>query len=625
MAEDISYRYDVFISYHPRDGDWVWEWLLPRLEQAGLRVCIDQNCFQPGAPVATEIERAVKESRRTLVVMTPAWVEGQWDQFEALLIHQKDPAARIRRLIPLLLKPCDPPDRIKLLQWVDLTDPDRQEEQLQRVVDDIKGVSALPELRRDAFPEPARQRWELRWYSVAGVAAVLTLVTLVTFIITQRQPRKLTSMPEKGFNVAVAPFAVLDANGKYMNRSNKGTEYAQEAAHFLQGEADALRDVTSQTVIIQGPDELIIPVLTEESAANFATQANAQVVLFGEIKKIGPDSWELTPKLYFREKAAATLVPELGGTYGFGAPFAFGENLAGTYIFDDTWRERMHALAPILIGLSCYLYGSASMYDRAAYFFEQAINTTWTKEEDGGQEILYFFLGNAYVAYATLIYDKNEEVYLQLLKKGEAAFRQAIRINPEYARSRNGLGNTLFLLATEPASKKQCDFDRLEAAYRSHQQATKAKIQPKTGHAIFDAELGMGRARSQQAIYCQRPDLLTAAADHLDEALRIYESAPAPEEQNSFNAMIAFGESGHLDLGEAWYLSQDPNAMPEQIRTKLENAREAFAKAKALDLMINKEESQKYIEGTVLELEKYTNCVLMNPSFPNSFQECNNP
>lgn len=80
MVEPTSYRYDVFISYHPRDGEWVWDWLLPRLEQAGLRVCIDQNCFQPGAPVATEIEQAVSESRRTLAVMTPAWVESQWDQ-----------------------------------------------------------------------------------------------------------------------------------------------------------------------------------------------------------------------------------------------------------------------------------------------------------------------------------------------------------------------------------------------------------------------------------------------------------------------------------------------------------------------------------------------------------------
>ena len=38
QAPGASYRYDVFISYHPREGDWVWEWLLPRLEDAGLQV-----------------------------------------------------------------------------------------------------------------------------------------------------------------------------------------------------------------------------------------------------------------------------------------------------------------------------------------------------------------------------------------------------------------------------------------------------------------------------------------------------------------------------------------------------------------------------------------------------------
>ncbi len=623
MAEPASYRYDVFISYHPRDGDWVWEWLLPRLEQAGLRVCIDQNCFQPGAPVATEIERAVSESRRTLVVMTPAWVESQWDQFEALLIHQKDAAARIRRLIPVLLKPCDPPDRIKLLQWVDLTEAERQEEQLGRVIDDIKGVSALPELRRDVFPEPKQRRWELRWFAMAGVAAVLTLVVLVGWIVTQRQPRKLTSMSGMGFNVAVAPFTVLDANGKYM-KSNKGTEYAKEVTRFLQGEADALHNVITQTVTIQGPDELVIPAVTEVNAADVAKQLKARILLFGQIKQIKPGSWELTPSLYFEEPAAA-LAPELGGIYGFGTPFSFGEDMAGNSVFDSTWQERMHALAPILTGLSFYSQGSANMYEHAIYFFEQAKNTTWAKKEDGGQEILYFFLGNAYVSYAVLIYDKNMNLYISLLKQGETAFRQAIRINQEYARPYNTLGNTLFLLATEPASEEQCNFDGLEAAYQSHQQATKARIQPKTGHALFDAELGMGRVRSQQAIYCQRPDLLAAAADHFSEVLRIYENDPAPQTRTSFNAMIAFGESGYLRLFNAFYLSNDSNVKPQKIKETLESAQVDFIKAKELSSKIDNEESKKYIENSVIEQEKYIECVLTHPSFPNSFQECYNP
>ena len=35
MAKQSGYLYDVFISHSPTDQEWVDEWLLPRLEQAG--------------------------------------------------------------------------------------------------------------------------------------------------------------------------------------------------------------------------------------------------------------------------------------------------------------------------------------------------------------------------------------------------------------------------------------------------------------------------------------------------------------------------------------------------------------------------------------------------------------
>ena len=50
MAETQEYRYDVFISYSHADKAWVSGELLPRLEEAGLKVCIDQRDFRPGAP-----------------------------------------------------------------------------------------------------------------------------------------------------------------------------------------------------------------------------------------------------------------------------------------------------------------------------------------------------------------------------------------------------------------------------------------------------------------------------------------------------------------------------------------------------------------------------------------------
>jgi hypothetical protein len=50
------FTYDVFISCSHADKDWVCTTLLPRLEQAGLRVCIDYCHFVPGRPALFNVQ-----------------------------------------------------------------------------------------------------------------------------------------------------------------------------------------------------------------------------------------------------------------------------------------------------------------------------------------------------------------------------------------------------------------------------------------------------------------------------------------------------------------------------------------------------------------------------------------
>lgn len=142
-----GFEYDVFISYSHRDGDWVWDWLVPRLKQEGLRICIDRECFEAGEPIVVAIERAVKTSRKTLLVLTPDYVASEWAESENLLVQTSDPAARRRRMIPLKLKECDLPERIKMLNYVDFTDPNRWGTEFQRLLTaigpplDAEGIS----------------------------------------------------------------------------------------------------------------------------------------------------------------------------------------------------------------------------------------------------------------------------------------------------------------------------------------------------------------------------------------------------------------------------------------------------------------------------------------------------
>ncbi len=144
MTEPSTYRYDVFISYSHADKDWVQGELLPRLESAGLKICIDYRDFEIGVPVLTNIERAVDGSRHTLALLTPGYVESEWCELEALLVGTGDPAGRRRKLFPVLLESCPLPKRLTTLTYADFTRPHDLADELDRLLKQLLALAAPP-------------------------------------------------------------------------------------------------------------------------------------------------------------------------------------------------------------------------------------------------------------------------------------------------------------------------------------------------------------------------------------------------------------------------------------------------------------------------------------------------
>jgi len=122
MQDQLEFEYDVFISYSSHDKEWVREELLKIIEEVGLRVFIDFRDFQGGAPSIKEMERGISTSRKTLLVLTPDYVESEWCEIESIMLHALDPANRSLRLVPLLKTPCETPLRIGALTHVDFTE-----------------------------------------------------------------------------------------------------------------------------------------------------------------------------------------------------------------------------------------------------------------------------------------------------------------------------------------------------------------------------------------------------------------------------------------------------------------------------------------------------------------------
>ncbi|MBD2126870.1 toll/interleukin-1 receptor domain-containing protein [Microcoleus sp. ZQ-A2] len=113
-------NYDVFISYSHKDSAWVQGTLLAKLESHGFKVCIDFRDFPGGSTSIRNMEKAVLESKRVILVLTKNYLKSEWGEFENIMARTIDPAAIKRKVIPLLKQDCDIPLYLNILTRRDL-------------------------------------------------------------------------------------------------------------------------------------------------------------------------------------------------------------------------------------------------------------------------------------------------------------------------------------------------------------------------------------------------------------------------------------------------------------------------------------------------------------------------
>ncbi|XP_040290890.1 toll-like receptor 13 [Bufo bufo] len=79
------YEYDAYISYCSEDEDWVIKELLFHLESKGQRkykLCFKSRDFIPGSYHIDNIQESIKNSRKTLCVVSRNYLESQWCKVE---------------------------------------------------------------------------------------------------------------------------------------------------------------------------------------------------------------------------------------------------------------------------------------------------------------------------------------------------------------------------------------------------------------------------------------------------------------------------------------------------------------------------------------------------------------
>lgn len=147
-----KYKYDAFISYSHRDREFANK-LLTALEKCNLKVAIDYRDFRVGSPALMEMERIIENSRHTILVLSPDWVRSDWTEFELLMVSTADPAARERRILPIMHRQVDLPARLRTLTYLDFTiDFDIQLERLARAISPEISPQKVPTAKRRLPP-----------------------------------------------------------------------------------------------------------------------------------------------------------------------------------------------------------------------------------------------------------------------------------------------------------------------------------------------------------------------------------------------------------------------------------------------------------------------------------------
>ncbi|XP_077863601.1 uncharacterized protein LOC144347807 [Saccoglossus kowalevskii] len=123
----------VFFSHSSKDRAWVEE-TVERLEQNHSIECLfDERDFIGGRPIVDNIIRCIRNTDRTVLVLTPDFLDSPWCGYEAQVIFNEHLCREQKVMIPVLLSECIVPDFIKHLTYLDVRDPQFWEKFLERI------------------------------------------------------------------------------------------------------------------------------------------------------------------------------------------------------------------------------------------------------------------------------------------------------------------------------------------------------------------------------------------------------------------------------------------------------------------------------------------------------------
>jgi hypothetical protein len=144
LSEPLDgFLYDAYISYVDKEPDatWVWETLVPKLEDGGLKIATSEEAIL-GVPRVVNIQNIIEQSKRTLLVLSDAYLEDDWADFQNVLGQTLGIEEGKYRLITLKISEFENgqlPSRLRTLTPLNLlVHPRRVKSGLTRLIETLR-------------------------------------------------------------------------------------------------------------------------------------------------------------------------------------------------------------------------------------------------------------------------------------------------------------------------------------------------------------------------------------------------------------------------------------------------------------------------------------------------------
>jgi len=110
-----------FVSYNGADRKWA-EWIGHEVEDAGHSAVLQAWDFLPGTNFVLQMQEAAKTTDRTILVLSPDYLASQFAAAEWAAAFRTDPESLKQRLLPIMVRQCEPEGLLSSVVYVDVCD-----------------------------------------------------------------------------------------------------------------------------------------------------------------------------------------------------------------------------------------------------------------------------------------------------------------------------------------------------------------------------------------------------------------------------------------------------------------------------------------------------------------------